>query len=309
MTRARWIACAAFVLFAGVARAENPVPLIDRPLTIPRGTFSATLELPYTNWASSAVGTPSRSNSATGESLALGADYGVSDQLQLGLATAFPINPGAGFGSVLASAAAGLGKSAALRFDAGYEQIGVNGANSQFPGSHVNRYFGGLGAPIKIAISPTLAFVSGRAGAVQFAQFRNIGDSGSGFYFGGTWLSETAADVLTVSSGNHDSGTIVGINLPAGLLVQPDPHFALTLRAGYSAVVFMPSGPGPRSTITDHFVPIGIEGVLSPISHFDVGASLSFDGLFAQSGGGPVDLPGYFDLRAAQFWIRFHGGP
>src|SRR5712692_9588929 len=188
MSKAQWIACAALVLSGGVARAEAGVPLIDRPLTLPRGTFAATVDLPYTNRAGGAIGT--RGNS-TGEALAFGADYGVSDRFQLGLAAAFPIQPGAGFGSLLQSGELALDEKTALRLDVGYERIGVNGAPANQSGPHSSRYFGGLGAPAKIALTPALAFVSGRAGAVHFGHFNNLGDNGVGFYSGGSALTET----------------------------------------------------------------------------------------------------------------------
>src|SRR5256885_9440579 len=60
-----------------------------------------------------------------------------------------------------------------LRLDAGYERTGVNGANAG--GAHSNRYFAGIGAPIKLPISSTVAFVSGRVGALQRSEERRVG--------------------------------------------------------------------------------------------------------------------------------------
>jgi len=68
--------------------------------------------------------------SLSGETIALGADFGASDEVQLGLGAALPIHPGAGFGSVLASAAVAMNRSFALRTDAGFENIGPNGDNT-----------------------------------------------------------------------------------------------------------------------------------------------------------------------------------
>jgi hypothetical protein len=100
---------------------------------------------------------------------------------------------------------------------------------------------------------------------------------------------ETGADILTVSAGDKHTGTFVGICLPAGLLMQPDPRFALTLRAGYSAVVAIPSGPG--TTVVDHFIPIGIEAVFSGLPRLDIGASLIFEDLSRNRAAAPPACP------------------
>lgn len=305
MTRAQW-AVTLLTLACGAARAENVVAVIDRPLTLPRNAFDATLDLPYTNWSGNVLGPGANTSSA--EALAAGVDYGLTDRVQLGLSAAFAINPGAAFGSILLSSVVALDQKSALRFDVGYERIGINGGPQTFSGSHISRYFAGFGVPAKVALTPTLAFVTGRTGAVHFGNFINLdGGAGTGAYFGASRFTETDADILTVSDGDNQSGTVVGINLPFGLMAQPDPHFALTLRTGYSAVVAIPGGSG--NSIVDHFIPLGIEGVFSPLPMLDVGASFTFDGYLTRSGSGSTTgLPGYFDMRSAQFWIRFRGG-
>src|SRR6266404_1620406 len=167
----------ALLLCGAAARAQELQSLIDRPLTLPRGKLDLTVHGTYTNWGGSPAGVGP--NSLTGETLALGADYGATNELPLRLAPALPVNPGAGFGSILGSAAVAVDRSVALRVDAGFENIGLNGDNtSGF--NHTSRYFAGLGASIRIPISSTLAFVTGRTGAVQFGHFNNIGDSGTG---------------------------------------------------------------------------------------------------------------------------------
>src|SRR5207244_4222617 len=102
-------------------KAQEVEPLISRPLTLPEGRLDLTLYGTYTNWSSGG-------SNPDGETLAAGIDYGASDRVQLGLAAAFPINPGAGFGSVVGSLAASGGNNVAVRLDAGYERIGVNGS-------------------------------------------------------------------------------------------------------------------------------------------------------------------------------------
>jgi hypothetical protein len=277
------------------AHAQELQPLIDRPVTLPQGKVDLTLQGTYTNW--SLLGT-----SLDGETLAFGVDFGATQRVQLGLAMALPINPGAGFGSVLGSAAVAAHRDVALRFDFGFENLGTNGNPAS---NHVNRYFGGLGARIKVPITPTIAFVSGRVGAVDFGHFNNIGSNGTGLYLGSTAFPELSSDFLVVSAGNNNSPTIVGINLPAGLLVQPDPHFALTLLAGYSAALDFPSGAGSQSFVL-HYVPIGLEAVVTPAPILDIGTRFMIDGYFAQTGGNSAGNPGYFDQRALLFWIRIH---
>jgi len=293
-------AAVALVLCGTAASAQRLEPLISRPLVLPRGAFDLTLHGTYTNWSSSAPG----AIALDGETLALGVDFGIGDRAQLGLATALPINPGAGFGSVLGSAAFATKSSVAVRLDAGFERIGLNGNNTSFI-SHTNRYFGGLGVPIKAPITPTMAFVSGRTGAVQFGHFNNTGSAGTGFYVGSSALAETSSDVFVISGGDNDSSTNIGINLPAGLLLQPDPHLAVTLLTGYSITIIAPNTSGAQ-TSAFHFLPVGLEAVVTPVPRLDLGARFFLDGYIAQTGGNLRLNAGYFDLRELMFWTRVH---
>ena len=189
----------------------------------------------------------------------------------------------------------------ALRGDAGFENFGLNGDNTgNF--SHTSRYFAGVGARIKVPISPTVAFVTGRIGAIHFGHFNNIGDSGIGLYVGASLLPEASSDFLLLSSGNNNSSTNIGINLPAGLLLQLDPRLAVTLQAGYAVAIAIPRS-GSQST-AGHFIPVGLEAVLTPMPLLDIGARFFLDGYVAQSGGNGSGNPGYFDLRALMLWIR-----
>jgi hypothetical protein len=208
---------------------------------------------------------------------------------------------------VIASAAFALDKRTAVRVDAGYERIGPNGDNTA-GSSHTSRYFAGLGAPLKVPLGPTLAFVTGRTGAVHFGHFNNIGDKGTGIYVGASGFTEAASDFVVFSGGNNNSSTSLGFNLPAGLLLQPGPRFAVTLQAGYSAVISFPQCPPstPCPTQSLHFIPVGVEAVLSPVPQMDIGGRFFFDGYVAQTGGSSGGAPGFFDLRALMFWFRFH---
>jgi hypothetical protein len=297
----------ALLLCSAAARAADLAPVIARPITLPQGSIDVTLHGTYTSWASNVLGP----NSLDGETLALGLDFGASDQVQLGLGVVLPINPGAGFGSVLGSAAFAASPAVAVRVDAGYESIGFNGDNTSGT-SHSSRYFAGLGAPLKVPISPTVAFVSGHGGALHFGHFNNVGTNGTGLYWGSTIFTEAGSDLLVFSTGKldfisgntNDTFTYIGINLPFGLLLQPDPVIAVTLLAGYSAAISVPSGPN-SSTQALHFLPVGLEAVVTPVPALDIGLRFSIDGYVAHSGNGSGNL-GYFDMRALMFWLSLH---
>src|SRR5258705_1329780 len=260
----------ALVLCAAAARAEEVQSLVDRSLTLRGGSVDLTLHGGYTSSASAAG-----SSSFDGETVALGVDFGVTDQVQFGVAGALPIHPGAAFGSVLGTALYSPDPAYAIRIDAGFERIGLNGDKSSFPPGalvpdHSNRYLGGVGAEIKLPITPAIAFVTGRNGAVQFGHYSNIGDNGLGYYTGASRSTELSSDFLVINAGDGGN-TILGVNLPAGLMLQPDPHFALTLQAGYSVAINM----GGSAT---HYIPIGLEAMVTPTPRLDIGTRFAIDG-------------------------------
>jgi len=55
-----------------------------------------------------------------------------------------------------------------------------------------------------------------------------------------------------------------------------------------------------------HFLPVGLEAIVTPAPQFDIGARFFLDGYIAQSGGSSSGNPNYFDLRALMFYFRFH---
>jgi len=290
----------ALLLCASSARAQTADPLLARPLIVPHEKVEVTVHGTYTNWTSASfvVGT---SQTLTGETGTVGIDYGIAQDAQVGAALALPVNPGFSFGSVLANFGLGLAPGVAFRVDGGYDRVGFNGDGTDGI-DHINMFFGGFGLPLKLPLGPNLAFVSGRTGAAQFGHFNNLGDRGIALYAGVSRLSELACDVLVFNTADKNSGSSIGINLPAGLLVQADPHFAITLQAGYSVAIGLPSS---GSAVALHFVPIGLEALVTPTRALDLGARLSFDGYVGASGGNGNQEPGFFDMRAVMFWIRF----
>ncbi len=287
------------LLLGAAARAQLLKPLIDRPITLPRSTVELTLHGTYANWDSSAL--TGGMGSLDGETVALGVDYGANDQIELGLSTVFPVNPGAAFGSIVGSASIAVDPRAAVRLDVGYENYGLNGDVPGGVDTHVSRFMMGIGAPAKIPLSPTIAFVTGRTGAVDFGHFRNLGENGVGLYLGSSFFTEGASDFFVFSKGDSGSSTNFGINLPLGLLLQPDPHVAITLQAGYSAAI---SVPDTGSAVALHFIPVALEAVVTPVAALDIGFRFFVDGYVAETGGGGGGGPGYFDLRALMLWFR-----
>jgi len=278
-----------------------------------------TLQGTYTNWASDPAAAPGTAW-RPGESLVLAVDFGmpgdpggVIDATQLGFAVAMPVHPGAGLGSGLASLVVSGSPIHAFRFDAGFESLGTSRDNSE----HVFGYFIGLGMRVRVPITRTVAFVMGRTGAAQFGQFTNLDQGGSGFYWGSAFFPMGASDFLVISGGGGDSAplqtqsevrrNVIGVNLPAGLLVQPDPHFALTLQSGYSAVISLISVLGAANQAALHFIPLVLEAVATPTPAVDIGTRLSLDGFVGVSGDANFTA-GYFDRRALIFWFRFHIG-
>ena len=91
---------AAILLCGTAARGEAMQPLIERPVSLPAGKVDLTLHGTYTHWTGGVLGGIG-GTTLTGETLSFGVDVGVRDNVQLGLAVALPIHPGAGFGSVV----------------------------------------------------------------------------------------------------------------------------------------------------------------------------------------------------------------
>jgi hypothetical protein len=284
----------ALLLCAAAAHAQPIEPLIERPLTLTQGKLDLTLHGTYTNWTRRDLA-GNGFLSPAGETLAAAADFGATDALQLGLGVAVPIHPGLGFGSLLGNVAVAVDPRIALRADLGFEKVGVNGDDGGLD-NHEGRYFGGIGASIKVPITPTIAFVTPQARTVHFGHFNNLGTGGTGIYTGASELTEASSDFVVVNVGKNSA--FIGFNLPAGLLLQPDRRVAVTLQAGYSAVISTVS-----SGRTMHFIPVGLEAVVTAVPWMDIGARFFIDGCVAQS---TPPTPGYFDMRALMFWLRFH---
>ena len=283
---------ALLVSAAGAQAAE-----LDRPITLPQGKIDLTLNGTYANWGNGLFG---ETQALDGETLALGADVGATGTVQVGLALVLPVHPRASFGSVLVTSIIQMDGRVALRLDAGYDRAGVNGGGD-IKSEHTNRWLGGLGVVVKVPIAQGIALVTGQDHAAGFNAFTNIGDAATGFYFGIAGPTQPSTDLIVISGGDGNSETRLGIHPSAGLLAQPDPHLALRLQAGYSAVT---TSSGPGGVL--HFVPLSIEAIVSPAAAFDAGARFALDGFVAASDQRISPRAGYLDLRTLTIWLRFH---
>jgi len=68
-------------------------------------------------------------------------------------------------------------------------------------------------------------------------------------------------------------------------------------------VVALPNAP--TSAFALHFVPVGLEAVVTPVPAMDVGARFSLDGYVGQTGATTGAEPGFLDLRTLMLWLRF----
>jgi hypothetical protein len=281
-----------------------------RPITLPAGTVELTLLGNYSTWRGGSL----TRDPLSGESGGLGVDIGLGDRAQIGLAAAVPLNPGATFGSAMIDATFAVTSHTAVRLDFAVERAGTNGGTGS--NSHWVRNLAGAGLYMRLPLSSNVEFVWGRPGAIGLSRFLNLGineygTGGKAEYAGGSFFPERVGivlasgggDTLMFSTGSHDSGTIVSFNIPLGILVRPVPQLSLTLQAGYAGALFAPQGPSVVSTFMQHFVPVGLEAVLSPIAPLDVGVNVLLDNYIGMTPGG-LRGPGLFDQCTVLLWFR-----
>jgi hypothetical protein len=281
-------------VFAAVLLAQPfPTALIDRPLTLPRGAVEVNALVNYSDWNEDG-------GSATGESGVLGIEIGATRDVQIGFAAALPLNPGFGFGSLVGSVLVNLGPAAA-HFAAGYERLGVVGVSSGGGAPTSDSFgllFGSVGVPVKLRLAPGIAFVSGTTSAFKYAFPVNLGAVGVGVYEGGAINCFSCGDLVTVAHATSGgNGALVNVNVPIGLLFQVAEPLSVTLFTGYHAVFEV----GGNSSESIHFIPIGVEAVLSPSAGGEFGVSFMLPGEVAQSSGTAL---GYADVRNVAAFLR-----
>jgi hypothetical protein len=286
------IAVLVLILLPCVVRAQSVVyghrfalSLIDRPLILPDNAVEVGL-----------LGNVSYEGSnSSGFAGALGVEIG-SGAGQAGLVIALPVNPDFGFGSVVGSLAYGINRQTAFRVDIGFDHVSGHAGRPD-----TNYYYGSAGLPTKVRISPWLALVSGRVGALDTAHFINLNDGGGNGLYRGAGFSPFSSSNLVTFTSEEDGPGQLALNLPIGLLAQLSQSFSVTLRTGYQ--LFIDNSSGDVST--QHFIPVGLDAVYGPTQAFDLGASFSLPGPIATTGS--VSNPGYSDIRLAVLWLRFRG--
>src|SRR5262249_33294111 len=117
-----------------------------------------------------------------------------------------------------------------------------------------------------------------------------------------------------------DHGRLSGsLYLPIGLLVQPHPRVALAVRTGYRVAFSQPAfvsnaplEPTPTGESYQHFVPLDLELVVSPLRQLDLGLRAQLQGRVGQSGDlGNTTLPlgawplGWSEVRQFTLWVTY----
>lgn len=276
-------ALAALVFLPLAARAEShylPREVIERPLMLPANV----VEVDVLGNLSSLPGASAGAAAAVGLELGLGGG-------EAGLAVALPAAPGFGFGSVYGSAAWSLQRNSAFRIDLGFDhsQGDVGRPNQNF-------YSAGAGLLFSWRLTRSVALTFGRSRAIDFGRFVNVSLGGTGFYTGAT-SGFDSADVVVYTK-QEDGPTQVSGSTPFGLLWQALPELAATLRFGYEIVISTDGGQDG----TQHFIPLGIDLVLTPVPDVDVGASLSLAGQIARTGASASG--GFTDAPLGALWLR-----
>lgn len=272
----------ALALLPLAARADShyvPRELIERPLMLPANVVELDVLGNLSNQ-------PGASAGAVG---ALGIELGLGDG-EAGLAVALPAAPGFGFGSAYGSMAWSIYKERALRVDLGFDhsQGDVGRPNHNF-------YSFGVGLISSWRLGPSWALTFGRSRAVDFGRFVNVSLGGTGFYSGATSGFDSADFVVYTKE--EDGPAQILVAAPFGLLWQIDRGLAATFRFGYELVA---STEGVLEG-TQHFIPLGLDVVVTPFPTFDAGVTVALAGQIAQTG---TSASGFTDAPLASLWLR-----
>ena len=103
---------------------------------------------------------------------------------------------------------------------------------------------------------------------------------------------------LVVYMKEEDGPTQISLSAPFGLLWQIDRGLAATFRFGYEVVVSTDSD----RTGTQHFIPLGLDVVVTPVEILDVGATVALAGQITETGAGASG--GFTDAPMGSLWLR-----
>ena len=235
---------------AGLAYADDdayPLKLIDRPLTLPDGSFQPFAAFQFIH---------DSNPSANAEAMQLALDVEVAPKVQVGAFTWIEVGPDTKFLTGLASIEYKLLNFAAVRADLGVARVESDSIYGSI----------GLGLPVRLKMSDTVAIISGRPYA---------------------WGAED--DIVQIRFGSASMGvgsTISDFHFPIGLLFQLSPNYSVAVRSGY------------RNQGSAGYVPAGADATAS-FSRLDVGVTLDVAGQISPSNG-----TGYFDIFTARLWAQ-----
>ncbi len=222
---------------------DYPLRLIDRPLAIPDGSYEPFAAFALLSFPNATSPAPSSVDMAQ-----FALDIGVAPKVQVGAYTAIEVSPQTHLYTALASAQYQLVQFAAVRADLGLQKVD----SGELYGAV------GIGLPVRLKLSETVALISSRPYA---------------------WSADD--DIVQV---RFRSDAISDFHFPVGLLVQLDPHFSFAVRSGYryqGSAGFVPAGADAVGSFgpLDIGVTFDIAGQISPSNgngYFDVLTTRAF---------------------------------
>ena len=171
-----------------------PIPLVDRPLTLPEGLTQPEI-------IGQILGDASRPGSEIYERLSFAAQHGITDRWQLGATFNVRVDPRISLGSAYAIVQYAANPFMNGRLDLGVRRIPCGAAEG-------NAFSGGFGLPIRYRLTPWLAAISGRPYTYAFGE-----------------------NLLTWDI--KECGTTATWGIPLGLLATFAENFNFGLRTGY----------------------------------------------------------------------------
>jgi hypothetical protein len=202
-----------------------PVPFVERPQILPEHFTQPELAVSFLNDSSNP-------DQTIRERLSLGFQNNFADRWQAGALVNVSIDPVVRLGSIYTNAQYGINPFMNARLDLGARRSLCNGGDAAFSG--------GVGLPIKYALNPHFALVSGR-----------------------TFTYALNDDLITWDVKSCQSVAAVGV--PLGVLASFAENFDIGLRTGYRRLVGADTGT--------NFIPLSLDLAITVAKQADVGLS------------------------------------
>jgi hypothetical protein len=255
--------------------APYPQALIDRPPNLPPHMVQLSAAGALTN-------TGGLLPNLNGVVVSVAQDAGITPWFQLGAFLSAPVYPNADLGALLLNAQFAVGRSVALRVELGYERPVVFDLFSNQSTSDAFSF--STGPTGKWRLSRTLAITWGSTPGMRLGRLLDAG----GVYESIPFNSDSA---FSISAGRD---IMVSFGLPAGLLLQPLPSFAVHLSVRPD---FLVSRPSWHSADIGLIIPVELDLVWTPIPSLDIGASAGLLGTLTGNSR-------YTDVRDFGLWVR-----